>query len=253
MNAPDKNIIQPLFNEKLPGIVHGAVSRYGGVSPQPFATNNISFGVGDEQQNVRANREIIKEQLGLQRLVSARQVHGQDVHRVESPVEGDSIVNGVDGLITDVKGVGLMIGHADCQAVLFYDRVQRAVGAVHSGWRGNVANILATTIEAMADQFGSKPEDLHVAIGPSLGPCCAEFVNYREELPQSFRQYRESENHFNFWEISRAQLQECGVPDKQIFCAEICTSCSTEYFSYRRACRNGTGITGRNGTLIALV
>lgn len=253
MNVPENSIIHPLFQEELPDVVHGTVSSHGGVSPQPFATNNISFGVGDEHDNVNANREIIKKQFGLQRLVSAHQVHGENIHRVESPVEQDYIIDDTDALITDVKGVGLMIGHADCQAVLLHDAVHQAIGAVHSGWRGNVANILATTIEAMTEQFGSKPENLHVAIGPSLGPCCAEFVNFRRELPLTFRQYLVSENHFDFWAISRDQLRECGVPDTQISCVEICTTCSTDYFSYRRACRNGSGVTGRNGTLIALV
>ena len=253
MNGTEKSSIQPLFQEELAGIVHGAISCHGGVSPQPFATANISFGVGDEQQNVIANREIIKEHFGLQRLVSAHQVHGRKVHRVEAPVAEDYVVDDTDGLITDVTGVGLLIGHADCQAVLLFDDVQRAIGAVHSGWRGSVANIVATTVAAMANQYNSKPENLQAAIGPSLGPCCAEFVNYRQELPTEFHHYRVAENHFNFWEITKAQLHQCGVPDTQVSCVEICTSCSTDYFSYRRSCRDGDGITGRNGTLIALV
>jgi len=253
MNVPERRTIQPLFQDRLPGLIHGAVPRHGGVSPHPFATNNISFGVGDEHHNVKANRDMIKEQFDLQRLVSAHQVHGENVHRVELPVEQDYIIDDADALITDVKGVGLTIGHADCQAVLLHDTTHQAIGAVHSGWRGNVANILAATVEAMTEWFGSKPENLHAAIGPSLGPCCSEFVNFRQELPRKFRQYLVSENHFDFWAISRYQLRQCGVPDTQISCVEICTSCSSDYFSYRRACRNGSGVTGRNGTLIALV
>lgn len=252
MNDSIKATVQPLFRQKLPGIVHGAVSRNGGVSPQPFDTTNISYGVGDDYHNVMANRTMIKKHFGLQYLISARQVHGDHVQRV-MPVKEDYVVEDADGLITDVKSVGLMIGHADCQAILLYDTVQRAVGAVHSGWRGSVANIIATTIAAMEEQFNTDPGDLYVAIGPSLGPCCAEFVNYRQELPREFLSFQVTENHFDFWEISKAQLRQCGVSDGKVSCVKICTFCSPDYFSYRRACRDEAGITGRNGTLIALV
>ena len=253
MPVTEKQIIYPLFKEPLPGIVHGSVSRYGGESVSPFAGSNISFGVGDDASHVSRNRENIKKRFELDCLVSAHQVHGNTIHQVTEPLSHDCIIDDTDALITNVVGVGLMIGHADCQAVLLYDRVHRAIAAVHNGWRGSVVNIVAATVETMAERYGTNPEQLVAGIGPSLGPCCTEFVHYQEELPQSFQHFRVDENHFDFWEITRSQLLQCGVPGESISCAKICTVCSSDFFSYRRACRNADGVTGRNGSLIALV
>ncbi len=252
MYVGEEKIIQPLFNRELPGVVHGTVSRYGGVSEGLFTSNNISFGVGDDVHNVSRNRETIKRRFGLEYLVSAHQVHGSRMHQVKPPINSDYIADESDALMTNVTGVGLMIGHADCQAVLLYDEPNRAVAAVHNGWRGSVANIVASTITAMQEKYGTQPEHLVAGIGPSLGPCCAEFVHYEEELPLSFQRYKVGDNHFDFWEITRDQLIRSGVPDRSISCARICTLCSADFFSYRRACRMTKGVTGRNGSLIAL-
>lgn len=253
MNDADNKIIYPLLQEPVPGIIHGSVSRYGGASRGPFASNNISFGVGDDDDTVNRNRESIKKRFNLNYLVSAHQVHGDKIHQVEEPLDHDLIIDSTDVLMTNIAGVGLMIGHADCQAVLLYDRYNRAVAAVHNGWRGSVVNIVSSTITAMQQKFGTRPEQLVAGIGPSLGPCCAEFIHYKQELPQSFQQYRVGEYHFDFWEITKSQLKECGVPAHAISCVEICTVCSSDFFSYRRACRKEEGITGRNGSLIALL
>jgi len=245
--------IVPLFNTPVAGIVAGSVARTGGKSSPPYDGTNISFGVGDAASNVQYNRKRIKELFGLHSLVSAHQVHGDAVHRVALPVGGDYIIDDHDALMTDGAGVGLMIGHADCQAVMLHDPVRRVVAAVHNGWRGSVANIVAKTIEEMQDTFGSHAAHLMAAIGPSLGPCCSEFVNYELELPTSFLPFRHGDSHFDFWQITRHQLLQCGVDDASIHCVQVCTACSPEFFSYRRACRNGSGMTGRNASIIALV
>ncbi|MFN2354051.1 MAG: peptidoglycan editing factor PgeF [Desulfopila sp.] len=253
MSAVLQEKIVPLFKNRLTGVVAGSVARTGGISPPPYDGTNISFGVGDAESNVEYNRKRIKKLLGLHSLVSAHQVHGDAVHRVTVPVERDYIVDEHDALITDGVGVGLMIGHADCQAVMLYDPVCRVVAAVHSGWRGSVANIVAKTVAQMQAVFGTRAAQLVAAIGPSLGPCCSEFVNYEHELPTTFLPFRTDDNHFDFWQITRHQLLQCGVDEAGIHCVRVCTVCSPDFFSYRRACRSGNGVTGRNASIIALV
>ena len=248
----EKNIL-PLFKRSFADIVHGTLSRHGGQSQAPFAGNNISFSVGEDAEIVSRNRMLIKKTLGFDYLVSARQVHGDKVVCVKSSVHEDCIIDGCDALVTDRERVGLLIGHADCQAVLLYDSVRRVIAAIHSGWRGSVANIAARTIQVMQDEYGCLPADLEVGVSPSLGPCCSEFIHYRDELPRSFWKYLVKENHFDFWQITSQQLLKCGVRHNAINIAGICTSCSVDYYSYRRACRVKAGITGRNGTVIAMV
>lgn len=233
-------------------LIRASFDRHQGVSEAPFASLNCSFGVGDHVRKVAANRDLIKRHLRIDHLVSARQVHGDAVHRLEGTMEEDREIDGVDALVTDRRGVGLMIQHADCQAVLLHDPARPAIAAVHCGWRGSVIGILGKTIRMMCSSYGSRPGDITAAIGPSLGPCCAEFIHHRQELPAGFLAFQEKDNHFNFWEISRTQLMEAGLEPEHIGIAAICTACSEDFFSYRRAKRRSDGVTGRNGTVIAL-
>jgi copper oxidase (laccase) domain-containing protein len=101
-------------------------------------------------------------------------------------------------------------------------------------------------------EYSTDPADLKAVISPSLGPCCAEFINHRTELPEAFHCYQRTPNFFNFWEISKKQLSENGVHEKNIAIIGRCTACDEDYFSYRRDRKSGNRETGRNGSLIAL-
>ena len=232
---------------------HAMFTRQGGVSASPFSSLNLGFGVDDDPAAVQANREKVKKLLGVQYLASAAQVHGDHVAVAEN-MSGDQEYTDTDALISGQKGVGLLIQQADCQAVLLHDPQCEVIAAIHNGWRGSVANIIAKTVRAMEENFGTLPEDLHAVISPSLGPCCAEFIHYDKELPASFLQWQVTENHFDFWKISRDQLQEAGVLNEHIRATELCTVCNKDFFSFRRASRKQrhSGVTGRNGSVISL-
>jgi hypothetical protein len=238
--------------EHADGCRYAMFDRHGGVGVAPFASLNGSYGVGDESIAVAANRARIKAALDLSRLVSARQIHGDRIHCLDSHPAADLEVDGVDALVTDLPEVGIMVQHADCQAVLLFDPLRRVIGAVHSGWRGSVQNILGKTVGLIVFRYHSRAEDLLAVISPSLGPCCSEFVNHRHELPPHFQRYRAGENHFDFWRISQEQLIAAGLKPASISVAGVCTSCSRDYFSYRRACREGDGVTGRNCSVVVL-
>jgi YfiH family protein len=240
MNMSNHERVQP--NDNLlafPALVstvlfHGVFKRKGGISPAPWDSQNVAFGLGDAPQNVSANREGIKKALGCKHLVSAKQVHESQVFILNENFDGDLEVEGFDALVTNVPGLGLMIQQADCQAVMLFDPENIAVGIAHVGWRGSVANIIRKTVFAMVHAYATAPADLIAAISPSLGPCCAEFVNYRSELPASMHGYQVQPNYFDFWAISRDQLCAAGVRPGNIHDAEICTCCNRDYFSYRR-------------------
>ncbi len=228
--------------------------RHGGAGVSVFSTKNVSFGVGDEDVVVRKNRELVRRALRLSTLVSARQVHGDRVHCYSGEVSGElsGEIDGVDALITERPGAGLMIQQADCQAVLLFDPVRPAIAAIHCGWRGSVAGIIGKIIARMGECFGTDPANLQAAVSPSLGPCCAEFIHYKKELPEAFHSFQVRDSFFDFWAITRWQLEEGGVSRDAITVAGICTACSPDYFSYRRACRTRDGVTGRNCSVIAL-
>ncbi len=229
------------------GLTGGFFNRDGGVSVAPFDSLNVSYGVGDEPERVRKNRERMREAIGFKRLASARQVHGDRILSLSTSLHADCEYDGYDALITDQPGLGLMIQQADCQAVTLYDPVRRVVANVHAGWRGSVANILGKTIQRMKADFGADPGRIRAAISPSLGPCCAEFINFQAELPKEFHPYQVAPARFDFWAISRRQLQEAGVMPAHMTTVGLCTRCDPHYFSYRRE-----GRTGRLATVVAL-
>jgi len=226
--------------------------RHGGVSRGLYTSLNVGDRVGDDAEAIQKNRKKVKEQLPVPLLLSAIQVHGTDIYCLTEPLEEDKEVDGFDALITNISGVGLMIQQADCQAVLLFDPVCEVIAAVHCGWRGSVQGILERVVAVMMKKYGSAAADLQAIISPSLGPCCAEFVNFRQELPQDFQRFMVGENYFDFWQISKHQLMSVGMLEENIGAAEICTCCSDDYFSYRRASRLAKGITGRNCSVIAL-
>lgn len=241
-----KRLIFPSLT--APGLTHGVFTRHGGSSAAPFATLNVSLHVGDCPERVRANRTLIKQALGSDVLVSSRQVHGDVILQVKEPLTTDLEADGYDAMLTATPGVLLMIQQADCQAVLLFDPTAPAIAAVHVGWRGSVAKILSKTVAAMQQAFGTRPQELIAVVSPSLGPCCAEFMHFQEELPEAFHAYQVRPNYFDFWAISRDQLQASGISPGNITMAGLCTRCSQDFFSYRR-----NHATGRFASVIGLV
>lgn len=233
----------------FPELTHGFFTRRGGLSPEPFHSLNLSFSVGDHGPLVVENRSLVQQALGLKELVSATQVHGCRASLVTSgnPGTGEEIPD-ADILITPQLGLGLLIKQADCQAVMLYDPVRQIAANVHCGWRGQVANILQEAVTRLRQSYGCQPEDLVAALGPSLGPCCAEFRNFREEFPPEFWHYQVKPTYFDLWALSRDQLLAAGLQPQKIDIAGICSRCrEEEFFSYRR-----DRVTGRQGAVIAL-
>jgi len=221
-------------------------NRWGGVSKPPFNELNVSYDVGDESQNVAKNLQIIKEFTGIEELLFLKQVHGNDIIFIDSD-DREGLIQEADAFWTSTPGKGLMIKHADCQAVVLYDPTVKAVANIHCGWKGNVNEILPKAVARITSFYGSSPGNLWAGISPSLGPCCAEFKEWKTKLPKWLHRFKVWQDHFNFWSASIYQLSSAGVPKSQIFCAQICTACNENYFSYRR-----DKITGRNGTVVFL-
>ena len=260
----------------LSGILHGVFTRKNGKSKGPFQSLNVSFGVGDNDRTVLENRIIIARCINEKDLVFLDQVHGTRIiayskeHRFYRVLDTNDCfkdeysetlgaqtdIYGIesertfeaDAIVTDIPGKLLVIQVADCQSVLIYDPVQKVAANVHSGWRGSINNIIGCTLKVMENSFGCRSRDIVAGIGPSLGPCCAEFVNYKNEIPEPFWKYKNDNNYFDFWSISRDQLCEAGVLLENVVLSQMCTKCDLErFFSYR-----GEGITGRFAALIGL-
>lgn len=252
-----------LFPEE--GLAHGISTRSGGVSKAPFATLNMALHTGDSPADVWENRRLFAEvlQVDAERLVTPRQVHGDDVHVVCASDVGmgarcyDASVLTVDALLTNMPGIPLMLCFADCVPLLFFDPVRRVAAVAHAGWKGTAAGIGQKTVLRMQESFGSRPQDVLAGIGPSIGACCFEVG---EEVAQTFRMAfcdkpqilsRSSAGNVtvDLWMANRLQLEAAGLLPEHIDSADVCTKCSAEqFYSYRQA----QGKTGRFAAWIAL-
>jgi purine-nucleoside/S-methyl-5'-thioadenosine phosphorylase / adenosine deaminase len=216
----------------------------------------------------------------LPRLGRLHQVHGAAaVVQRKDPVYEKTVEDGPDEadiILTDDAARAITIRVADCLPILIVDRRTRTVGAAHAGWRGLAARVPIVTVERLAAEFGSRPQDLLVAIGPSIGACCyevgeevrARFCGFTEtEVDRWFAVHpavlpanppvatlpatrRPAHWFFDGWQCARDQLASVGVPSSQVFVAELCTaSHGGTLCSYRR---DGAGATGRMVGVIKL-
>lgn len=231
-----------------PFVWHGIFTRHGGCSGDPYRSLNVSFGLGDSPNRVQRNRTLISRSIGQKNIVYINQNHGTGILILNRPGGTPFAKQTADSMITDIPETLLAVQVADCQALLLYDPVRRVVANVHSGWRGSIRNIVGRTVTAMKTGFDCDPTSIRVGIGPSLGPCCAEFRNYRTEIPEPFWAYKDERNCFDFWAISVDQLREAGIPGRQIALSRVCTRCRKDlFYSYR-----GERITGRFAAIIGL-
>lgn len=241
-------------------VVHALFTRHGGVSAQPFETLNVSTSVGDASASVDANRQKVMAVLGRPRagLVMGGLVHGTVTARVTTDDAGSlswdylhdamglpdaahgRVVHGVDALVTNDPGVTLLITAADCAQILVVDPRRGAVGIAHAGWRGTAAGMTTKVVAAMMAEFGSEPADLRLAIGPSLGPCCARFSDPHNELPAWCEPYIHGQ-YVDLWSMNAAQARAAGLRDDHVAVAGVCTVCRRDLFFSHRGDHGKTG------------
>lgn len=240
-------------------VIHAMFTRHGGISPEPWASLNVGGTVGDERDNVRQNRYLSFEAVGRSPLsmFDVWQVHSADVVIVNKPhVEYKFPPEfKADAMLTDNPEVSLYMRFADCTPLFLYDTYKKVVGIVHAGWQGTVKRAVGQAVITMSAAYGSKPEDIVAAIGPSIGPDHYEVKgDVIEQVEYAFGgrskellQNKNGKVYFNLWEANKITLEEQGVERVEV--AGICTACEHEdWFSHRAH----KGKTGRFGALIAL-
>ena len=255
----------PAF-DKLDGMInHAFTTRVGGVSEGEFAAMNLGFDRGDPNENVAENFRIFCQAAGFdsQSLVTGAQDHHVNIRRVGPEERGIGIwrekdMASIDGLCTNEPGVTLVIYTADCVPLYFVDPEHRAIGLAHAGWRGTAAGMAQVMTERMAAEFGTDPQKLLVAIGPSI---CKEHFEVDEPVAKEFLALeragefvtlpteKDSKYHVDLWECNRQFLLAAGVPAENITLGRVCTMCESDLlFSHRRT----RGHRGSNCAMLAL-
>lgn len=235
---------------------HLFTTRLGGVSQGEFSSMNLSFTRGDQPDCVVENYRRIGEVLGCgpEDMVASHQTHTTNIRKVSLEDRGKGIIRprdyeDIDGLMTDVSGIVLVTYFADCVPLFFVDTVHRAIGLAHSGWRGTVAGMGACMVRAMEAAYGTRPEELRVAIGPSI---CAGCYEVGEDVAAQFGAFpgvvtpgkSEGKYQLDLREANRQNLLAAGVRDKEIAVTDICTCCNGSYLFSHRASHGRRGNMG---------
>ncbi|WP_433500745.1 peptidoglycan editing factor PgeF [Sphaerimonospora sp. CA-214678] len=208
--------------------------RHGGVSAGPYGSRNLGGAVGDDPAAVAENRAKTAAELGLDRVVFMRQVHGADVAYVTEPFGAEPPA--LDGVFTDRPGLALAVLVADCAPVLLADPVAGLVGGAHSGRPGTEAGVVPALVAAMT-AGGAEPARMVAAIGPAAcGRCYEVPAELRERVaarvPETWSDTRWGTPALDLRAGIAAQLRRAGVADVRH--DDRCTIETPDLYSYRR-------------------
>ncbi len=249
---------------------HAFATRRGGVSVHEHTKSlNLAFGRGDEDEVVLKNLEIFAKEVGFDEksVISLPQIHSDMIFTASDKMRGhgyfirEGIESG-DGYVTGERGVVLGIKTADCVPILF--EAERngeivAVGAVHAGWRGTVADIAGKCVERLVSEFGTERQNIRAAIGPCIHKCCYEVSEdlyfevakgISEEMARRFvlpSDKVEGKYYCDLVGINRELLISHGLCAENIDVVDECTCCHPEkYFSHRYS-------NGHRGTMLNVI
>ena len=231
-------------------IVHAFSTRKGGVSQGAFEGLNLSY-THDDTGKVTENFRIFAAAAGVpfERMVMDRYEHGTTVLYVTEADAGRGYLREslppCDGLVTDVPGLALVTGHADCMAFYFYDPVHRRIGLCHAGWRGALGRIGKEVLRVMREK-GSDPADILCGVGPSICPKCFEvgddvaemFETAFPDCPLRGTNARRKAI-IDLWQVALCQFMEGGARPENVSFMDVCTKEDARFYSFRRE-----GLTG---------
>jgi polyphenol oxidase len=257
--TPDRAMFCASTLESCDGIRHGFFTRQGGVSKGVYGSLNCGLGSRDDAENVRQNRALVAETLGVppERLLTLYQIHSATTVIVDKPWNGT--VSEADALVTRTPGLAIGALTADCAPVLFCDPEARVIAAAHAGWRGALLGIIEATVASM-ERLGATPERVVAVIGPTISQRAYEVGSdyverFLAEEPASSPFFMtddsSGEPHFDLAGYVAERLTRAGVGT--VSDLGLCTYCDeTRLFSYRRSQHHGEDDYGRQISAIVL-
>lgn len=252
--------------ENMEFVRDGFSTRIGGVSSGQYSSMNFSVKMGDSEEHVQENFRRFLGAHGFTNPVMTDQTHTTNVMRVTMADRGKNVFvprdySDIDGFITDEPGVTLVTTFADCVPLYFVDEEHRAIGMAHSGWKGTFGRIGRNMVAEMQRAFGTRPEALTAAIGPSI---CADCYEVSEELALQFCEEfscevqscqgaipaqdmehivycRDGRFYLNLWAANYQILREAGIQESRIAIPDVCTCCNAGTMFSHRASKGKRG------------
>lgn len=247
--------------EKYEELKHLFTTRHGGVSEGCCGSWNFGAKSLDTVENIRRNYEILAEVLGtdVEHMVTSAQTHTANIRIVTAEDGGMGIMpnpsfSDVDGLLTNERNLAIITGHADCNAVFFFDPVKQVIGLAHSGWKGTLGGISEKMVKLMEATYGCRPKDILAGIGPSLCQDCfevdqdvADMFFEKNPVYRKFAYTKGIKSYIDLKQIIKHDLTGAGLGQENLFDMELCTREDTEtFFSHR-------GQQGKRGIMAAVM
>ena len=226
-------IIKSSLLEQYEELIFGFSTKISVERNPPFYFN-LSTSVGDDEKIVKENRKLFFSELGLnpENIALQKQVHGDEINFItKGGIHGES-----DALITDKRNIGLAISSADCTSIFIFDKENKVIAAVHSGWRGTEKKILFKVLNKLKKDFNSSPKNLIVYIGPAI---CQKNYEVGKEVAEKFEEkYLILKGRKFLLDIPRINydiLINFNIPKENIQLSSYCTF-EMKYllYSYRR-------------------
>lgn len=200
--------------------------------------NNITLDIDKNILNLFSSNSIDKilDELNLDNYYETKQVHSNIVHIVDNNYLNKSVG---DALITNIPNIPLIIKIADCVPIIIYDKQNKVLALIHSGWKGTLANITNNTVQIMKNNFNSKEEFLTAYIYPSIRKCHFEvefdvYSLFRDKIKNidGYTNKKGTKYYIDLQSIIKDNLKELGI--NNIIDTNICTYCNHDkYYSYR--------------------
>ncbi len=228
-----------ITDDRLGPLRHGFFGRAGGASSGIYRGLNCGMGSDDQRDVVTLNRSRVAEAVGVTptHLCGVHQIHSADVITITTPQTDKPKA---DALVTSTPGLALSILTADCQPVLFADKIAGVIGAAHAGWKGAQTGVLENTIQAMED-LGAKRGRIVAAIGPSISQPNYEvgpefFETFCDGSPENGRFFIKGVGDRHLFDLPAygiATIKSAGVAD--VRWTGHCSYADPErFYSYRR-------------------
>ena len=233
----------PTIFSPFPELLTAESTRHGGISPAPYASLNLGTSTADAPEHVAENRARFWQSLGVEaaQVATSHQVHGAEVLTVATPGRYE----GYDALITRQPGILLAVTIADGTPILLFDPVNKAVAAIHAGWRGTVQSIAVKTLDAMGREFGTDPADCYAYVGTCIDECSFEVgADVAEQFPGVHQRFDPDRGRYlvDLKKANSDQLLSKGIHKAHIQISAYSTVLHNHsYFSYRHE----NGQTGR--------
>jgi YfiH family protein len=238
----------PSIFSGFPQLAAAESTRHGGVSEAPFDRLNLGLHTDDLPRAVAENRRRFFAACGFtpKQTAGSHQIHGAAVLEVTQA----GYFAGYDALITRRPKILLTVTIADCTPVLLFDPVQNAVAAIHAGWKGTAAGIVAHTLLAMQKAFQTQPSDCLAYIGTCIDHCDFEVdADVGDHFEEVHKEWNEAAGKFliDLKGSNRDQLIAAGIRADRIQRSPYSTvSYPSDYFSHRRE-------KGKTGRMLAAI